>query len=148
LQLDDAIDDATLDAWVEAVAAPIVAAIDCTECANCCRSLTVGLEAADVERLAEGLGCPANAVMETYVDQENAPAVEEWAIFKHRPCAFLRGKVCGVYEHRPQVCRLYPQFTPDFRWTLEQMNDGAALCPIIYNVLCAILEREREIYQL
>ncbi|MFZ4816699.1 MAG: hypothetical protein ACOYL5_19340, partial [Phototrophicaceae bacterium] len=30
--------DAEIDALVESVAAPIRAAIDCTQCANCCQS--------------------------------------------------------------------------------------------------------------
>ncbi len=145
LQFDDAIDDVKLDAWVEVVAAPIVASVDCKQCGNCCRALTVGLTSDDAGRLAAHIGCSVNQLSADYIERD---VEEEWGIFKQRPCAFLKGKLCSVYEHRPEVCRQYPQFTPDFRWTLEQMNDGAALCPIIYNVLSQILEREREIYAL
>lgn len=148
LQLDDAITDAELDAWVERVAAPIVAAIDCTQCANCCRMLTVGLEPPDLPRLAQGVDLPEDQMIAQYVDFETAAQVDEWAVLRHKPCAFLHGRKCTIYAHRPLVCRLYPQFTPDFRWTLEQMTSGAALCPIVYNVLDAVLAREAEIYQL
>ncbi len=52
------LDDAKLDAFVEQVAAPIVSAIDCTQCANCCRSLDVYLVEDDARRLADGLLIP------------------------------------------------------------------------------------------
>jgi len=145
LQLDDVIDDAKLDAWVDQLAAPIVAAIDCTRCANCCRALQVGLDHADVERLADGLGLPVAVVLEHFVERD---VDDEWGVFRARPCALLDGNLCSVYAHRPAVCRLYPQFTPDFRWTLEQMAGGAGLCPIVYHVLNAALAREKEIYAL
>lgn len=140
LQLDDGLDDAALDTFVEALVAPIVAAIDCTRCGNCCRALVVYLEERDVARLAEGLQTSFERVLEDYVDVEAAHTVGEWGAFKHKPCAFLRGTRCGVYAHRPQTCRDYPAFTPEFRWMLDDLLDGAPICPIIYNVLNALLD--------
>lgn len=133
------LDDAKLDAFVEATAAPIIAAIDCTKCANCCRSLDVYLVEDDARRLADGLVIPLEEVKTRYVDP--AADVGEWGKFRQRPCAFLDGNLCSVYAHRPDSCRVYPAFTPDFRWTLADTIDGAALCPIIYNVLSALCDR-------
>lgn len=133
------LDDAKLDAFVESTAAPIIAAIDCTQCANCCRSLDVYLVEDDARRLADGLLIPLEDVETRYV--EPAGNVEEWGKFRQRPCAFLDGKLCSVYEHRPDSCRAYPAFTPDFRWTLADTIDGASLCPIIYNVLSALCDQ-------
>ncbi len=135
------LDDAKFDAFVDEVAAPIIAAIDCTQCANCCRSLDVYLVEDDARRLADGLMIPLSEVETRYVDHEAAAAVEEWGKFRARPCAFLDGKLCSVYDHRPESCRLYPTFTPDFRWTLEDIIEGAGLCPIIYNVLSDLCDR-------
>ena len=141
LEADDDLDDARLDALVEQIAAPITAAIDCTQCANCCRSLDVYLTEQDVQHLADGVHIPVDEVITRYVDRDSAAEVEEWGRLRARPCVFLRGKLCSIYAHRPESCRLYPVFTPDFRWTLADTIEGAAVCPIIYNVLVAMLEK-------
>lgn len=148
IQADDDIDDAHIDAWVDVVAAPIIAAIDCTQCANCCRSLDVYLTQDDAGRLVAGIDVPLSALMTDYVQQQASASDKnpvddpvddnEWGKFRAKPCAFLQGKLCSVYAHRPDSCRLYPQFTPDFRWTMEDGIDGAALCPIIYHVYHAL----------
>jgi len=139
LQRRDKLDDAKLDAHVDQVAAPIIAAIDCKQCANCCRSLDVYLVEDDASRLAEGLLIPLAEIETRYVDP--AAEVEEWGKLRQRPCVFLKGNLCSVYQHRPESCRVYPAFTPDFRWTLEDTIEGASLCPIIYNVLVALCDQ-------
>src|SRR5688500_17217374 len=58
LELNEDLSDANLDSLVDTVAAPIIAAIDCTRCANCCRSLDVALNPADADRLAQGINIP------------------------------------------------------------------------------------------
>ena len=145
LELADEVDDDALDARVEAIAAPIIAAIDCTLCANCCRSLDVYLTPDDAERLAAGVHVPLAEVTTRYIDRESAAEVEEWGKFRARPCAFLKGNLCSVYAHRPEACRLYPVFTPDFRWTLADTIEGASLCPIIYHVLSALADQIDEL---
>lgn len=144
LQDDDGIDDATLDALVDEVAAPVVEAVDCTACGNCCQSLDVYLTPGDVRRLAEGVDVPADTIEARLVDRDRAAQVEEWGVFKQKPCLFLCGKRCSVYPHRPDSCRAYPVFTPDFRWTLDEIAAGAGMCPIIYNVLEAVIARVDE----
>ncbi|PJF25394.1 MAG: hypothetical protein CUN53_13015, partial [Phototrophicales bacterium] len=47
LEDDDTIDDRELDALVDRIAEPIVAAIDCKTCANCCRTAQVALTIQD-----------------------------------------------------------------------------------------------------
>jgi hypothetical protein len=140
LQEDDTLDDARVDAWVARVAEPIVRAIDCTQCGNCCKALDVYLEEADVERLSSGIVISFEDVMTHYVDTEVAHTVGEWGKFARKPCAFLSGTRCSVYAHRPQTCRDYPAFNPDFRWLLDDIIDGASICPIIANVLLALLD--------
>lgn len=146
LQLIDHIDDAHLDAWVESIAAPIMAAIDCTQCGNCCRSLHVYLTPEDAEMLADGLGTSAQAVTDQLVDRESAQRVDEWGMMRTQPCPLLNGKLCTVYDHRPQTCRTYPALTPDFRWVMDFLIGGTHLCPIITNTLCAVMERVNELY--
>lgn len=137
---DDDLTDAQIDAAVSAVAGPILAAIDCTQCANCCRNLTVEVGLDDAERLAEGIDIPLDAVLEQYIDFENKPDAA-WGVIAAKPCPFLNGKRCSVYENRPESCAAYPALTPDFRWLLDYIIDGAALCPIIYNVLDTMITK-------
>lgn len=139
LQLDDDLSDEAMDNLVERIAEPVIKAIDCTQCGNCCRSLHVYLTESDAVRLAEALGKSTDAIVDTYIDQESAQAEGEWGRFAQRPCALLKGNLCSIYAHRPNTCRAYPQFTPDFRWLLPDIIEGASLCPIIYNVLVRLL---------
>lgn len=144
LEADD-IDDGTLDRIVDQIAAPIVAAVDCTQCANCCRSLDVYLTEQDAQWLTEGLSLTTEETVAQYIDRESASEVQEWGKFRACPCAFLKGNLCSIYAHRPESCRTYPAFTPDFRWTLADTIAGASLCPIIYNVLTAVQAQIDEI---
>ena len=128
--------DEKLDAMVETIAASIVEAIDCTQCANCCRSLDIYLTEADGKRLADSIDVPLASI----VDHEQAQRHGEWGMFSRKPCRFLDNNLCTIYSHRPESCRVYPVFTPDFRWTVEMILDGVGLCPIIYNVIEALQE--------
>lgn len=139
LQGEEKLDDATLDAYVERIAAPILAEIDCKACANCCRSLDVYVTPEDARRLADGLHIPLETIETVYVDHQSAAEQGEWGKLAQRPCAFLVGNLCGVYAHRPESCRAYPALTPDFRWTLADTLAGASICPIIFNVLERLL---------
>lgn len=135
---DDELSDAELDTLVTQIAQPIIDAIDCTQCANCCRCLDVYLTPQDAQRLSEGLLAPLAQIETTYLDRARAQAAGEWSMFKARPCAFLAGKRCTIYPYRPESCRAYPEFTPDFRWQLGHILEGYGLCPIIYNVIEAM----------
>lgn len=141
LEFDGTLDDDALDALVDDLARPISAAIDCTRCANCCRVLDVCLVPPDIDRLSTALDISIDEVVTRYAD-ENLGAVQgEWAVIPVKPCPLLRGNLCSIYAHRPHACRIYPQFTPDFRYNLEDTIEGASYCPIIYNVLVALAER-------
>ena len=126
---------AELDALVDSIAADVVSHIDCTQCANCCRSLVVGLVPGDVRRLARGLNLPPGEIKARFVDREAGAEAGEWGVMRGAPCPLLRGKLCSVYEHRPQSCRDYPFLTPDFLWLMEPIMNGAGQCPIIFNVI-------------
>ncbi len=140
LEIYEDIPDAEVDRIVGEVSAPIREAIDCTACGNCCMRLQVHVTPDDVATLAAGIDVPVNAIHERYLTDEGCAEIEEWRRFKHSPCAFLDGKRCSVYEHRPETCRAYPELT-DFRWLIDTYIEGARICPIIYNTLVAMVKR-------
>jgi len=135
--------DKQIDDWVDSIAEPIADAIDCTQCANCCSTLDVYLTQDDAKRFSPVVDIP----LETIIDHESAKKVDEWGKFKISPCVFLKDKMCTIYEHRPDGCRRYPVFTPDFRWTLDDITEGAPICPIIFNVLMTLYQRIDELYK-
>ncbi len=138
LQLDDEIDDQALDQFIERIAANIRSNIDCMACGNCCRRLVVYLTPDDIQRIARHISPLNSKTFITLIESEGRSSSEEWAKLNHRPCSFLKGKVCTIYSTRPETCRTYPAFTPDFRWVLEYLINGSHLCPIIFNVLSEI----------
>jgi hypothetical protein len=128
--------DAEMDSLVQKLAEPILAVIDCTQCANCCRQLDVYLTESDGQRLTSII--PIDSILTDWVDFEAAQKLEEWAKFRAKPCAFLRNNLCTIYPHRPESCRNYPAFTPDFRWMVRDILEGVGVCPIIYQVIEAV----------
>lgn len=141
---DDDLTDEMIDAAVRGIAEPIITAIDCTQCANCCRNLTVEVGLDDAERLATGLQIPLDELLTDHIDFENK-LDDAWGVIGAKPCPFLNGKLCTVYDYRPESCAAYPALTPDFRWLLEYIINGAGLCPIIYNVLDAMVAKADEL---
>jgi hypothetical protein len=142
VELDERTDE-ELDALVDSIAAPIIAQIDCTQCANCCRVLDVYLTPEDAETLAQGTFIPLESLMTEKIDQDKAAQVEEWGVFKQQPCSFLKSNLCSVYDYRPESCRAYPALTPDFRWLVHDILDGVGLCPIIYHTIEALQKAMR-----
>lgn len=127
--------DAELDALVAAIAADVIPHIDCTACANCCRLIPVGLTPDDIPGLAAALGLAPPDVIARFVDRAAGAGHGEWGVLRGPPCPLLDGTLCSVYPHRPQACRDYPAFTPDFRWLRDAILDGVGICPIIFNVV-------------
>jgi uncharacterized protein len=142
LQFYDDLDDKKLDAIIDEMAAPIIAAIDCTRCANCCKLLPVEVRQEDAERLATALNLPFDEFVARYLGPH--PDGDAW-LFTPQPCPFLSGTLCSVYPHRPEGCRFYPGITPDFRWLLDDLIKSANVCPIVYNLLCAVAARSDDL---
>ncbi|MEO8395414.1 MAG: YkgJ family cysteine cluster protein [Chloroflexota bacterium] len=141
LEMDETISDDDLDTLIEEIARPIIAAIDCKQCANCCRSLDVCLVPPDIDRLSTALSISIDEVVTRYADEDLGAVHGQWAVIPVKPCPMLRGNLCSIYEHRPHSCRVYPQFTPDFRYNMEDTLASSAYCPIVYNTLSELAKR-------
>lgn len=92
---------------------------------SCCRELAVTVSIVDVARIHRYLHIPVHGFLARYVDED--PKEEPYAfIIRRKPialallppdgldrgCSFLMdvgGHLrCGVYDHRPGTCRVYP----------------------------------------
>ena len=73
--------------------------VDCTRCANCCKTMDIKLDDEDIERIAEHLNMPTAEFIERYLEAE-----EEDGPYKARqkPCPFLGDDDrCTIYDVRP-----------------------------------------------
>ncbi len=128
-----------LDALVEETTNTVWQQIDCTTCANCCRSLQIVVDDKDIERLSKHLGVTPAQFSRRYVQI----ATDSTKHLEKTPCSFLGAdNRCAVYEARPQACRDFPYLhTPGFRTRTLMMIDNSATCPIVFNVWQALKKR-------
>lgn len=102
----------------------------CTQCGNCCRNggeyAYVYLSDPEVEAIAEHIGMPINAFLETYCDQDG-----DWVTLRmdEPACPFLDEESrCGIYPVRPVQCRTWPFWSDNLdRETWE--NSVKKRCP-------------------
>lgn len=113
-----------IDGVVKALSQKYFALIDCTQCANCCRSLETEFKKSELHTIAKTLGQSIEAFEKQFMT--------EGAV--NPPCPMLDGKLCSIYENRPEVCRSYPHLEqPHFTGRLMGVIDNVAVCPIAFN---------------
>jgi Fe-S-cluster containining protein len=127
------------DAVVRQTTDEVWSQIDCTQCANCCRTLQVVLDVADIRRLSARLGMTARQFGRRYVQSAEDGTQHIAAI----PCPFLgQDNRCTVYEDRPKACRDFPYLHEKrFVGRTFMMIDNTAVCPIVFNVWQALKVR-------
>jgi uncharacterized protein len=105
--------------------------VDCTRCANCCKTLKVRLDEEDVQRIAGHLGLPVDEFTKTYLvaDDEDGPYT-----VRQQPCLFLGAdNRCTIYDVRPTVCRTYPHTDQKGRvFRTMSIANNALVCPAVY----------------
>ena len=133
------------DRILRRIAEGIEEQIDCTACANCCKTSTTEISERDIERLRGHL----RISREKFLAEFTMPDEEGALSLKFTPeagCVFLDGKLCSVYEARPDICRRYPHLVrgngsiASRMWSLVER---AAVCPIVYNSLEAFKDELR-----
>ena len=110
----------------------VSAAIDCTACGNCCKTLVINVGKEEIAPLAKYLNKPNEAVKEQYIEES-----QQGNFFINTiPCHFLADKKCTIYEHRFRECRDFPHLhKPGFKARLAGTLNYYGMCPIIYNVI-------------
>jgi len=119
-------------------------AIDCTQCANCCRVATVKLSERDIERLSSSMRLKRGQFLNQYTNE----TVEEGTILLRTEagCTFLDGTTCLVYENRPDICQRFPHVVRgdgSIASRMWEFADRACYCPIVYNSLEAFKEETK-----
>ena len=119
-----------LDKIVHEVHQEVFAEIDCTACANCCKTLGPLFTEADIQRIAKHFRMKLGAFEEAFlkVDEDGDK------IFKTMPCPFLgEDNLCSIYDVRPKACREFPH--TDLK-KIYQINNltikNTLFCPAAY----------------
>lgn len=108
-------------------------AIDCLQCARCCKQLGPRIETKDIERIGKALRMkPADVFSNYFIIDEDGDTV-----FKSMPCPFLDSdNYCLIYESRPKACREYPHTDRKRFYQIYNLSvKNAETCPIVYEVL-------------
>jgi Fe-S-cluster containining protein len=112
--------------------------IDCTKCANCCKTVSPGVGKADVERISSFLQISEQAFIEKYLTTGDEQEYEMNAL----PCPFLKDDKCSIYEVRPTVCREYPHTDKKGFTTRKYMHSGnTEICPAVYHIFETMKDR-------
>ncbi|AGM99174.1 YkgJ family cysteine cluster protein [Streptococcus iniae] len=119
-----------LDKMVQEVHREVFKEIDCTACANCCKSLGPLFTEADIERISKHFRMKLSAFENMFlqIDEDGDK------IFQSMPCPFLgEDNLCSIYEVRPKACREFPHTD---RKKIYQINHltlkNTLFCPAAY----------------
>lgn len=116
------------------------AAIDCLQCARCCKELGPRVEEKDVDRIAKALRMKSIDVISQYFRMDE----DGDRVFQSMPCPFLaEDNYCTMYESRPKACREYPHTDRKRFYQIFNLSvKNAETCPIVYEVLEEITKYE------
>lgn len=122
-----------IDQKVFSIAAEVSENIDCLACANCCNKLEPELKKEEIAHLANLKGMETNDFAQAYVYSDE---VEDIDFLKQKPCIFLAGNACTIYEDRPFSCADYPHlYKPYFKYRLKSILRNYELCPIVFHTV-------------
>jgi Fe-S-cluster containining protein len=131
-----------IDALARDLHAQAFGRIDCTRCANCCKTMPPAVSAEDIHRISARLGMSEEAFIAGYlvVDED-----EGGYRMKTAPCPFLgRDDRCTIYEVRPEVCREFPHTDKEgFIWRIYLHAANARACPAVYYIVKQMRHRSR-----
>lgn len=129
-----------IDAIVLEINETVEAAVDCTSCGNCCRSLMINVEQHEFRELARHLEKSPEALKADYFEESTGGQL----VINTIPCHFLSDNKCTVYEFRFEGCRAFPHLRePGFATRMFGLIMHYGRCPIIYNVFEALKRRTK-----
>jgi Fe-S-cluster containining protein len=131
-----------IDVLAAELHAEAFASIDCTRCANCCKTMSPGVTDEDAGRIAGHLGLTREQFIQTYLEVD--PEDSGYRM-KATPCPFLgEDDRCTIYEVRPEDCRQFPHTDKkDFTQRVYQHTDNTLVCPAVYYIVDEMRHRLR-----
>lgn len=110
-----------------------VAAVDCLQCANCCKNYSPRFKTPDIKRISKYLRLKESVFIDTYLQLDT----EGDYVVKTKPCPFLgSGNYCTVYDVRPSDCQRFPYTDEDVLLKRPQLTlKNSSFCPISFLVM-------------
>ncbi|MGF0111834.1 YkgJ family cysteine cluster protein [Streptococcus sp. SGI.013] len=128
-----------LDKLVQAVHQEVFQEIDCTACANSCKTLGPLFTEADITRIAKHFRMKLPVFEEMYlqVDEDGDK------VFQSMPCPFLGDdNLCSIYDVRPKACREFPHTDCKKIYQINHLTIKNTLtCPAAYLFVEKLRER-------
>ncbi|MFV8043463.1 YkgJ family cysteine cluster protein [Streptococcus pluranimalium] len=125
-----------LDKLVKETHEAVFQRIDCTKCANCCKSLGPNLTEADIKRMSKLFRLKLSTFEQTYlrVDEDGDK------VFQSMPCPFLGAdKLCDVYDARPKACAEFPHTDRKKFYQINHLTlKNTLICPAAYEFVEAL----------
>ena len=133
-------DDRVVDRKARRLHEEAFSIIDCTQCANCCKTIHPLLTEADIERAAEHIGMEDSAFQAKYLATDDDGSLR----MKDLPCPFLGAdNRCTIYEVRPTDCAEYPHTDKKgFAFRTYLHSDNARQCPAVFFIVEKMRMRE------
>jgi Fe-S-cluster containining protein len=127
-----------IDALAGELHAQVFAKIDCTRCANCCKTMQPTFTDEDITRIAAHLGLSREAFVAEYLETDPVSYRT-----KATPCPFLGGDDrCTIYGVRPQACREFPHTDKaGFTSRVYLHSTNTLSCPAAYHVVQGLRRR-------
>ncbi len=113
--------------------------VDCTRCANCCKTMDITFNDEDIERIAGHLEMESIEFIKAYLEADDEDGSYK---ARQKPCPFLgEDDRCTIYDVRPTVCREYPHTNKEgFTFRTMGVASNALICPAVF----WIVERMKE----
>ncbi|MER0123643.1 YkgJ family cysteine cluster protein [Streptococcus sp. ZJ93] len=128
-----------LDKIVQQIHQEVFEEIDCTACANCCKTLGPLFTEADITRIAKHFRMKLPVFEDLYlkVDEDGDK------VFQAMPCPFLgEDNLCSIYDVRPKACREFPHTDRKKIYQINHLTIKNTLtCPAAYLFVEKLKER-------
>jgi Fe-S-cluster containining protein len=126
-------DDRVVDRKAHRLHREAFSIIDCTQCANCCKTIHPLLTEEDIQRIARHLGMDESAFQAEYLEADEDGGFK----MKDLPCSFLGAdNRCKIYEVRPANCVEYPYTDKEgFTFRTYGIADNSLVCPAVFYII-------------
>jgi Fe-S-cluster containining protein len=119
--------------------------VDCTNCANCCKTMTPTFTQSDIKRIAAHLNLTKKELFDRWLQQEEDT---KDIVNRNQPCQFLVDNKCSIYAVRPVDCAEFPHH---YKRPFDDYNDtfiqNVHRCPATYELVSQLEKRVKKEYE-
>ncbi len=119
--------------------------VDCTTCANCCKTMNPTFNKTDITRISTHLSMTSQEFKDRWLLKEEDTG--DW-VNRTQPCQFLVNDKCAIYSVRPRDCAEFPHH---YKKPFDDYNDtfiqNLHRCPATFTLVERLEKRVRAEYE-